>query len=145
MRREAPGRAGSAWVSVAGLRGRGLPLAAPVRRAQPRPCVRSFSCTVFTFGQTGSGKTYTLTGPPPQVGSGAEPAGSALWEGLRVVGGAPGGGGVTSAAPPHWFTDLVPEEKKAGACRVWSIYVLIWATSPTGFRLVHLWGALIRC
>lgn len=90
MRREAPGRAGSAWVSVAGLRGRGLPLAAPVRRAQPRPCVRSFSCTVFTFGQTGSGKTYTLTGPPPQVGSGAEPAGSALWEGLRVVGGAPG-------------------------------------------------------
>lgn len=33
----------------------------------------SFSCTVFTFGQTGSGKTYTLTGPPPQVGSLVKP------------------------------------------------------------------------
>uniref|UniRef100_A0A2K5D3S3 Kinesin-like protein n=1 Tax=Aotus nancymaae TaxID=37293 RepID=A0A2K5D3S3_AOTNA len=75
VRRAAPGRAGSAWVSEVSPPLRARPGWAPTNpqspprtaaRVQPRPCARSFSCTVFTFGQTGSGKTYTLTGPPPQ-------------------------------------------------------------------------------
>ncbi|XP_032096363.1 kinesin-like protein KIF12 isoform X2 [Sapajus apella] len=75
VRGAAPGRAGVAWVSEVSppLRARlgGAPTnpqsaPRPAARVQPRPCARSFSCTVFTFGQTGSGKTYTLTGPPPQ-------------------------------------------------------------------------------
>ncbi|KAK2120192.1 Kinesin- protein 12 [Saguinus oedipus] len=54
-------------------------------RVQPRPCARSFSCTVFTFGQTGSGKTYTLTGPPPQVGERRRrPRGPGWGEGVPV-------------------------------------------------------------
>lgn len=44
-----------------------------VRTSTPTLAAHSFSCTVFTFGQTGSGKTYTLTGPPPQVGSLVKP------------------------------------------------------------------------
>lgn len=54
----------------------------PLLGLSPILAAHSFSCTVFTFGQTGSGKTYTLTGPPPQVGSLVKP--------VVVVGGTPG-------------------------------------------------------